>query len=81
MGLKFWGKKQREDREVLLRMLDIAQQMAESARLQSEAAIRLTERMIPQAEGEPETWNNTEEIPFMPLIGKKHERRDHESAN
>lgn len=76
MGLKWFGQRRREDREILVRMLDIAQQMAESARLQSEAAIRLTERMIPEAEGEPETWNNTSEIPFTPLIGQKHERRD-----
>lgn len=74
MGLRdYFGKRRREDREVLLRMLDIAQQMADSARLQSEAAIRLTERMIPQAEGEPETWSNVQEIPFTPVI--KYERR------
>lgn len=69
MGLKFWG----EDRELILRLIAVAEKMAESARLQSEAAIRLTERMIPQAEGEPEAWNNTSEIPFTPVI--KNERR------
>ena len=76
MGLKWFGKRRREDRELVLRVLDIAQKMSESARLQSEAAIRLTERMIPEAEGEPDSWNNTQEIPFTPMIGQKYERRD-----
>jgi len=70
---EYFGRRRREDRETLLRILAIAEKMADSARLQSEAAIRLTERMIPQAEGEPEAWTNATEIPFTPVI--KYERR------
>lgn len=73
MGLNFFSHVRREEREMTLRILAVAEKMAESARLQSEAAIRLTERMIPEAEGAPECWTNMQEIPFTPLIGRKHE--------
>lgn len=74
MGLNFFSRRvSQEEREMTLRILAVAEKMAESARLQSEAAIRLTERMIPEAEGQPECWTNMQEIPFTPLIGRKHE--------
>lgn len=61
---------------LLDRQMGVVEKLASAAHLQAEAAIRLTEHLIPEPTEPPSSWTNATEIPFTPIIGRRDERSE-----